>query len=207
VTHSNNQTVNLRLPLIKVLSKESMGFDSPASGKKMCMTITSPYVKLAFDLIKSVYGDNVAKRSQVPLIKHIIEGLYVLDALGSNDVTKAAYCLHPILQSDYDFVNYKSGFIPTALIDAAILAMEYRRVANSYLSKDNIENFVGFSCHEVKEMLIADKIQNYKDFLKYHKATHERSKELDEYFNNWFKLLQIDYEEMVLLILKHMIPQ
>ena len=28
--------------------------------------------------------------------------------------------------------------------------------------------FNGFYCNEVKEMLIADKIQNYKDFMKYH---------------------------------------
>jgi hypothetical protein len=175
--------------------------------KNVKMEQREPYVQLAFDLIKSEYGDRVAKRSQVPLIKHIIEGLYILDALNANEITKAAYCLHPILQSDKDFLSHKVGFIPAELIDAAILAMEYRRVANSYLSKNKIEEFVGFSCPEVKAMLIADKIQNYKDFLKYHKATHQRSKELDEYFINWFKLLNIDYEEMVILVLNHLIPK
>jgi hypothetical protein len=184
-----------------------MEFDSPADGKNFKMTITDPYIQLAFTTIKLHYGDQVANRSQVPLIKHIIEGLFVLDAIGSNAVTKAAYCLHPILQSDNDFVSHKIGFIPAELIDAAILAMEYRRVANSYLSKNKKEDFVGFSCPEVKQMLIADKIQNYKDFLKYHKATHERSKELNEYFNNWFNILNIDYEEMVILILNHLIPE
>ena len=184
-----------------------MGFDTPADGKSFKMTITDSYVGLAFTTIKSHYGDRVANRSQVPLIKHIIEGLFVLDAIGSNSITKAAYCLHPLLQSDEDFVSHKAGKIPSELVDAAILAMEYRRVANSYLSKNKKEVFVGFSCPEVREMLIADKVQNYKDFLKYHKATHERSKELDEYFNHWFKLLNIDFEDMVIRIMNHLMPK
>ena len=49
-------------------------------------------------------------------------------------------------------------------------------------------------------MLIADKVQNYKDFLLYHKNTHERSDELDEYFNSWFKILHCDYKELVKII-------
>jgi len=168
------------------------------------MTITNPYVQLAFTTIKSHYGDDVAKRSQVPLINHIIEGLYVLDVIDADFITKAAYCLHPILQSDKDFVSHKVNTIPASLIDAAILAMEYRRVANSYLSRNKISYFVGFSCIEVKQMLIADKVQNYKDFLTYHKATHERSQELDEYFNNWFNLLGINYQDMAIKLVGHL---
>ena len=40
-------------------------------------------------------------------------------------------------------------------------------------------------------MLIADKIQNKKDFELYHKGSHPRSMELDHYFNNWLKRLNI----------------
>lgn|ERR1044072_4902733 len=161
------------------------------------MTVSNPYVNLAFTTIKSFYGDQVAKRSQVPLMNHIVEGLTILDILDADFVTKAAYCLHPMLQSDKDFLENKINSIPSSLIDAAILAMEYRRVANSYLSKDKITDFIGFSCQEVKNMLIADKVQNYKDFLLYHKATHPRSQELDEYFNNWFELLEISYNTIM----------
>jgi hypothetical protein len=67
--------------------------------------------------------------------------------------------------------------------------MEYRRVANSYLSKDKIENFVGFTNDKIKQMLFADKVQNEKDFALYHEGTHARSKELREYFNNWLNIL------------------
>ena len=38
-------------------------------------------------------------------------------------------------------------------------------------------------------MLYADKIQNEKDFKIYHEVTHERSKELREYFDNWINKL------------------
>jgi len=40
---------------------------------------------------------------------------------------------------------------------------------------------------------VADKIQNYKDFLIYHQKTHARSKELNEYFQNWLKKLDVDF--------------
>jgi hypothetical protein len=52
---------------------------------------------------------------------------------------------------------------------------------------------------DVNDMLIADKIQNRKDFDLYHKGKHERSEELDEYFKNWFNRLGITeefYQEM-----------
>jgi hypothetical protein len=39
---------------------------------------------------------------------------------------------------------------------------------------------------------IADKIQNYKDFMLYHYGKHKRSNELYTYFHNWFKLLDVN---------------
>lgn len=100
-----------------------------------------------------------------------------------------AYCLHPILQSDEAFnQNYTLDFsgIPTASL---LLAAEYRRVANSYLSKDKIEDFVGFTNEKIKQMLLADKIQNERDFAIYHEGTHPRSSELRTYFDNWLNVL------------------
>jgi hypothetical protein len=72
---------------------------------------------------------------------------------------------------------------------AIILAVEYRRVANSYLSINKMEDFVGFTNEKIKQMLYADKIQNEKDFTLYHEGKHERSKELRSYFNNWLNIL------------------
>lgn len=143
----------------------------------------------AYDLIKEYYGDSITERSKVPLINHIDEGIEILKSIQADQDTIDAYCLHPILQSNDSFnSNYTMDFsgISTA---ALLLAMEYRRVANSYLSVNKMEDFVGFTNLKIKHMLYADKIQNEKDFKLYHEGTHPRSKELREYFDNWFYLL------------------
>lgn len=47
---------------------------------------------------------------------------------------------------------------------------------------------------EVNDMLIADKVQNRKDFITYHRETHARSKELGQYFQLWLNALEITEE-------------
>jgi hypothetical protein len=143
----------------------------------------------AYKLIKNYYGDDVAKRSGVKLMNHIDEGIDVLKSIGADDDTIDAYCLHPILQSDENFNNNYTMDFTDISTSVLLLAMEYRRVANSYLSKNKIEDFVGFTNDRIKQMLYADKVQNEKDFALYHEGTHERSKELREYFNNWLNIL------------------
>jgi hypothetical protein len=44
---------------------------------------------------------------------------------------------------------------------------------------------------DVNDMLIADKIQNRKDFELYHLGTHDRSEQLDQYFKNWLEKLEV----------------
>lgn len=145
----------------------------------------------AYQKISSYYGDKKTARSNVKLINHIDEGLEILDTLGTNQETKDAYCLHPILQSDEDFKNNFMGDFEGISPSAIILAVEYRRVANSYLSTMDVSDFVGFTCPQIRDMLLADKVQNEKDFALYHEGSHPRSKELREYFDTWFKLLSI----------------
>ena len=154
-----------------------------------CFPIIYDKTRKSYQLIKEFYGDKTAKRSGVLLMNHIDEGVDILIKIGATNITIDAYCLHPILQSDEAFnENHTMNFegIPT---EALLLAMEYRRVANSYLSKNKIEDFVGFTNNKIKQMLYADKIQNEKDFKLYHEGTHERSAELREYFNNWINIL------------------
>lgn len=149
----------------------------------------------AYKIMQQYYGNDKTKRSEVPLIYHIEEGGSILNTIGASDIVKDAYYLHPLLQSDEGFNKNKSYDFTGINTESVILAMEYRRVANSYLSTNNIEDFVGFSCEEVKQMLMADKIQNYKDFMLFHYEKHERSNELYQYFNHWFRLLNIDYND------------
>jgi len=147
-----------------------------------------------YQWIKQFYGDRTAKRSGVALMNHIDEGISVLEMIHAGSDAKRAFCLHPLFQADEDFSkNY--GFINKVDPYVAMLTMEYRNIANQYLSHRKIESIEEIALSpmdEVNNMLIADKIQNYKDFLIYHDGTHPRSDELNEYFNNWLKRLGVD---------------
>lgn len=166
----------------------------------------------AYQLIVEHYAMQCAKRSGVPLINHIDQGLRILDRLGEPQRVKDAYCLHPMLQNDKDLnANWKE--VSMEMIDEVdgteiiMLAMEYRSVANEFLS-DKITDPVFDSVSTiglteackiirlspisgVNAMLIADKIQNRKDFELYHKGTHDKSLELDVYFKLWLARLGI----------------
>ena len=146
----------------------------------------------AYKLIEEYYGNKVAERSGVPLMNHINEGITILNSINADQITIDAYCLHPILQSDESFNNNYQNVDFTGISSASIiLAVEYRRVANSYLSRATIDQCVGFTNNKMKQMLYADKVQNEKDFRLYHEGKHERSKELREYFDNWLNKLLI----------------
>lgn len=146
-----------------------------------------------YRLISTHYGNQVAKRSQVPLINHIDEGLLILQELGGATVeSMKAFCLHPLLQGDSDLLAH-SRLVTQCDPYVIILAMEYRSVANEYLSdKVGTGHMIRISpLFEVNDMLIADKVQNYKDFITYHRGTHPRSDELDAYFNDWLNVLDV----------------
>lgn len=147
-----------------------------------------------YKFVKELYGDKKAERSQVPYINHINEGLFVLDLINADLVTKKAYCLHGVFQSDNDFADRCNLRDYTHLDPEAILhVIEYRHVANGFLSKHNLEiNPIDINAgisYITRDMLIADKVQNFKDFLQHHMGTHPRSKELYKYFSLWFQKL------------------
>lgn len=143
----------------------------------------------AYILIRDYYANKTTKRTNIPLMNHIDEGIKILNNIGVDQNTIDAYCLHPILQSDEDFNNNLSMDFTGINSKALLLAVEYRRVANSYLSTGNISDFVGFTNNNIKQMLFADKTQNEKDFRLYHESTHPKAKTLRIYFNNWLNKL------------------
>jgi hypothetical protein len=148
-----------------------------------------------YKLIKNYYGEQRAERSSVLLINHIEEGLEVLVRREANIDTQRAYCLHPIFQGDTDLEkNHKFIEIAKTSQESLLLVMEYRHIANQYLSHKQINNLTEIQLsplQEVNEMLIADKIQNRKDFEQYHAHTHPRANELTHYFKNWLERLGI----------------
>ncbi|WYW00715.1 hypothetical protein Aura_00034 [Pseudomonas phage vB_PpuM-Aura] len=111
-----------------------------------------------------------------------------------------AFCLHPLLQ-DYDMLELhwrKLAGDRLVSREALVLAMEYRRAANTYLCRPETDGYsledaqqaIGMLLPEVKQMLIADKRQNQKDFLIHHAETHPRREQLTVYFKRWLLILE-----------------
>lgn len=154
-------------------------------------------------MVSHFYGTRTTKRSGALLMNHIDEGLYIMARYGNSISAQRAFCIHPLLQRDEDLA--KNWYNVTCNIDrtTVLLAMEYRNIANQYLSHRTIGDLSEIALSplgDVNDMLIADKIQNYKDFRLYHRDTHPRSAELTEYFRNWLKRLEVDpraYEDMI----------
>lgn len=161
---------------------------------------------IELDYIAKFYGERIAARSKVPLINHIHEGLAVMREIGASDFAQRAFCLHPLYQADADLTKHHLRSLPGVPIQVILLVMEYRNQANAWLSdKVWLANFndggpslvqngtpTPGPLPEVRDMLVADKVQNYKDFRTYHLGTHPRSKELELYFETWLKVLGID---------------
>ncbi len=86
--------------------------------------------------------------------------------------------------------------------------MEYRRVANSYLSTKTVRKPTDIELspiESVNQMLVADKVQNRKDFVaKLYKSenrdSYDRASErYIEYFDSWLAALNVtpaDYEAL-----------
>ena len=82
--------------------------------------------------VSQFYGDRVTRRSMVPLMHHIDEGLAVLATSDAKDAAMRAFCLHPLLQDDAGLVAAYARLTElTDSVQVIALAMEYRRVANN----------------------------------------------------------------------------
>lgn len=167
--------------------------------------------------VAEFYGERTAERSRVPLISHINDGLVVMDQINASQDAMRAWCLHPLFQADSDLAHtvHMRGPFWEFRPHCILLTMEYRYRANAWLS-DKVKKSIwqgqraGEGMHpdievsglptpgdleEVWHMLIADKVQNCKDFLTHHKGKHERSFELEIYFGHWLLALGVDKAE------------
>ncbi len=150
--------------------------------------------------IENHYGATRARRSGRPYMNHIDEGLRVLHRwLGASDRAMRAWCLHPLVQGDEDLrhshaAGLLDGFEPAVVT----LALEYRNIANAFLSPmmqhpgyDDPAKIVLSPLAEVNAMLVADKVQNCKDFRLDH-TDHPRAAWLGRYFQAWLTALGVD---------------
>lgn len=164
-----------------------------------------------YRLIQTLYGNRRAKRSGVLLMNHIDEGLFILERIGATEEAKRAFCLHPVIQNDTDLVDNLEVVLDCVQHSnprILPLALEYRSTANAWLS-DKVQLIdsgllPGFEydnprlspLSEVNDMLIADKVQNYKDFIIHHRGKHDRSVELDKYFQVLLSVLGVtDFDQ------------
>lgn len=133
----------------------------------------------------------VAKHTGIAYIEHINQGVRILTNLGCTDETTiCAFILHPIVQSDADYLKGLELLLRSNISKAILcLVMEYRKTANAYLPKDGTKIPSLSVDPRVNLMLMADKIQNCHDLVTYNQ-NHENYKNLLDYFNNWFKVLE-----------------
>lgn len=163
--------------------------------------------------IQTFYGQRRARRSSVPYLHHIDEGLWVLRALGASEQAQRAYCLHPLVQDDDERAAAWARTLTTGAdlslppVDGVsddprvlALALDYRETANAALSHrpdlKGPEDIALSAEPEVNDMLRADKVQNYKDFIRHHRGTHPRSAELERYFQSWLTRLEVSSEQV-----------
>lgn len=192
------------LPILTIQDCGITEYLSLVCNKNEYRVLSTPHLETAgYKAIQEYYGDDRAQRSGVYLMNHIDEGITIMNAIGASDKAIEAYCLHPLFQNDKDLLvnlHRTVEFDPHVMT----LVMEYRHKANLYLCRPNTDHFktadvngvVGQLIPEVRDMLIADKIQNQKDFLKYHYGKHSRSDQLNQYFHNWIEYLNPPQEAL-----------
>ena len=119
-----------------------------------------------YKLILKHYGDKTAERSKVPIIRHIHEGCHILQLRKQELWTQRAFCLHPIFQDDDAFADIGLEYIQHTGADYSVTcALEYRGIANSYLSKHTNSNRLVIYFHEWLEVLKVTESQ-YKKYVK-----------------------------------------
>jgi hypothetical protein len=166
-----------------------------------------------YRLISEHYTGKIANRSKLPYIKHIDEGVEILNRIGADECTITSFILHPLFQGDKDLFLYWEKFICEGdyelgkLIsrEEMLLCIEYRNVANAFLSKhQGIRTPTLSPIHEVNLMLIADKVQNQADFYRYQSyqgadatMSEFHYKKLETYFVEWRDILTKEFPSMM----------
>ena len=168
--------------------------------KSIAIEDSNPYVT-----ISKYLGNDYTYKSKKFKMDHIDEGLAVMEWRKASKFAKSAFCLHPMVQDDCDLRKHKRGkelSLPDSMVPMPVLinVMEFRATANEYRLFNhprrkikNIYDIRKSPLKDVDEMLIADKVQDRKDFEIY--GVYGDEKEHVEYFKNWLERLDIKEED------------
>lgn len=172
------------------------------------MNKSSARVHKYYKVIEEFYKDKATSKG-IPYINHIDEGVGHLENLHVSDVIINAFILHPFVQCVNLKGTYKDCLLTEKELEKHINIFEikpeiayelllYRKFANSYLCRPETDDYTIIEAYEDVEelakyqntirMLIADKLQNFKDFLLY-RQDHPRAKQLTTYFTYWLSIL------------------
>ena len=161
-----------------------------------------------YNVIDNFYKDMSTSKG-VPYINHINEGVIHLENMKVSNNVVNAFILHPFVQCVNLKGTYKDCLLTEKELEKHINIFEiepeiafdlllYRKYANSYLCRESTDNYsINEAFNNIKgivkypntiKMLIADKLQNFKDFLQY-RQDHPRKVYLNNYFTHWLNIL------------------
>lgn len=173
---------------------------------------------IEYDAIKAHYKNKQSKRLGQPYMLHIDDGIKILRRIGADDATVAAWCLHPIVQVDESLADWVAGRLDDVpSIDecgslAVLLATEYRAVANAgrmapWRQSGTLPSIL---LPEVKQMLIADKVQNFYALISNGSALRSQPdphgvmdnyfSAMVSYFEAWMIHLGVSHEQFLQLV-------
>jgi len=149
-----------------------------------------------YKLITDHYRGEYADRSGRHKMEHIKEGCRLLVGWQRPDVEHQAFCLHPLVETEGFTYERKHSYI---------LAAEMMKFATAYLCRPETDDityrgsrtylfkYLGPMSEACAWLLLADKVQNRSDFMKYHAFTHARADMLIRYFDLWIQTLHTYY--------------
>lgn len=175
---------------------EILAWEQTSPDEKIARQMERLRTTAEYRAIANHYGNRRAERSGVPYLDHIEQGMAVMLTIGAPVEAILAYCLHPMCQGDDDLATFDPTVASTPTV--LLYVMEYRNAANRYLSVHfgrDTRDAVPSPLSAVNQMLVADKVQNRKDFEAHHATTHPDRFRLHHYFMRWLTVLGVDEAE------------
>lgn len=158
--------------------------------RSLSQTVQPSYIEeeIEYNYMKDLFSTSVSKRTKDLSTNPMEEGLAILNILESNHITKKAYCIHQLFHNDESLErSWDGNRFPNCDIKSMLLAMEFRTL---YKSKPNRNGIIKLSpIKEVNEMMLAYKMQQYKNFEINGRGQTDNDELVESSFKNWIKQL------------------